>query len=400
MKTPRIKLALIVGMSVTAALALALLSFNLIMSESIKQDCENAIDEVLCSREAETPPNHYAFVMSLDSEFSLLDADYDGHSALDRDIASWCAAHPRQNVLNKATVGGKTCYVKTATQSFDEAPIPVGPLDGNTDEAEPRSGDGLIAVAYVDVTAEENLIGDVDRALAAIMLLVGGGAAAAGYLTGRQIERADQARKSFYENMSHELKTPLAAIRGYAEGLETGVITDFRAAGAVIDGESQKMADLIGQILGLSRLESGLVKLKREPVPVSDFVQDCLMPFDGLIQVKGLQVTLDLAEGSVSADPGQFEHAFTNVVSNAVKYAQSRIAVRYDGIRLSVWNDCGRLPSDLDRLFDRFNTQSHGGTGIGLALALKISEMHGWKISAERANGGLLVAFCFEGKRL
>ena len=101
------------------------------------------------------------------------------------------------------------------------------------------------------------------------------------------------------------------------------------------------------------------------------------------MRAKGLQVDLDLAPGTVEADRDLFDHALSNVLSNAVRHARSEMLVSYDGKAVRVAND-GDLPTadQLAHLFDRFYAGDGGSTGIGLAFAREIAVLHGWEISA------------------
>ena len=120
------------------------------------------------------------------------------------------------------------------------------------------------------------------------------------------------------------------------------------------------------------------------------------MPLEGAVRTKGLEVQLELASGEVMADVGLFDHALSNVLSNAVRHAQSCIKVTYDGARLAVFND-GGTPSEeqLPHLFDRFHAGEGGSTGIGLAIAKEVATLHGWDISARAIDDGLEIAFVF-----
>jgi ABC-type multidrug transport system ATPase subunit len=141
----------------------------------------------------------------------------------------------------------------------------------------------------------------------------------------------------------------------------------------------------LDEIMSLSRLEAGAVKLNTEEVEVADFVEDCLMPFENIAASKNLDVTLDLGSGTVEADEDLLSHALENILSNAFRHAHSFVVVRYQDQMLTVTND-GKMPAqeDVDHLFDRYHSgsTSEGGTGIGLALTKEIVELHGWQIGA------------------
>jgi signal transduction histidine kinase len=168
-----------------------------------------------------------------------------------------------------------------------------------------------------------------------------------------------------------------------------------------IERETVRATETIDEMLSLSRIEAGAVTPRKEPVVVEDFVQDCVIPFEGAVRSRGLDVQLDLVAGSttrptVDADPDLFEHAFTNVLLNALRHAATTAIVSYDGSHLRVWND-GSVPSQeqLAHLFDRFYTGEHGSTGVGLAIAQEIANLHGWRLEAVLRNDGLEMAFGF-----
>ena len=156
------------------------------------------------------------------------------------------------------------------------------------------------------------------------------------------------------------------------------------------------MTNTINEILGLSRLESGAVQPNKEPLVIGDFVQDCLMPLEGAVRAKGIEIELELSDGEVLADPGLFDHALSNVLTNAVRHAATLVRVTYDGSRLSVSND-GETPDEdqIPHLFDRFHAGEGGSTGIGLAIAKEVATLHGWSISARVVDNGLEVSFTF-----
>jgi signal transduction histidine kinase len=122
------------------------------------------------------------------------------------------------------------------------------------------------------------------------------------------------------------------------------------------------------------------------------------MPLEGAVRTKGIDVELDLASGEVMADPDLFDHALSNVLTNAIRHAGTCVRITYDGTHLSVWND-GVMPdpAQVPRLFDRFHTGEGGSTGIGLAIAKEIAELEGWRISARCVDDGLEIAFDLGG---
>ena len=206
---------------------------------------------------------------------------------------------------------------------------------------------------------------------------------------GRKLEENELSQRTFFENTSHELKTPLMTINGYAEGLEKGVVTDYKKVGRIINSQTRRMSSLIEDILYISKVESGMVTLQKEKIEVDSYIQDILMPFEGIVMNKGIEITINLNKGYINADPDKLEHAISNLITNAIKYADKRIEIDYTDNRLSIWNDGPTLSDEeLSHIFERFYTSSNGNTGIGLALAKEIIKLHGYSIIAKNYNNG------------
>ncbi len=142
------------------------------------------------------------------------------------------------------------------------------------------------------------------------------------------------------------------------------------------------MSENVGQLLDISKLKGGAVMLERERLDLDELVEDCLVPFEGAVASRQLDVSLDLHTVRTEVDARQFERAFDNLVTNAIRHARSRLRVFLGNGELVVWNDCARPAArDLDALFDRFRTDAAGGSGIGLALAREVFELHGGRRS-------------------
>lgn len=249
---------------------------------------------------------------------------------------------------------------------------------------------------YVNISSEEQLIHTVSISLYVIMAVCIGGACLAGLFLGKKIETDQNRQKQFFENASHELKTPLMSIQGYAEGLEAGIIKDTKKATRVILSETDKMTSLVNDILSISRLESGAYKLKKEPIVMPDFLAECLTSMEAAIMERGLRVGFDVARMSVEADRIQFEKAVRNILNNAIRYARSEIRLFYDGKKLVIWDDGTPISQEsLKHLFERFYTGPNGNTGIGMSLTKEIVEQHGWKIRAENTASGAQFVITF-----
>ena len=396
----RKKLALLGASAVVVAILAATVVFNLFIGWKVEADAVADIEYALDLNDEVIGTGRTPNYLLLDSSYQVDVSERRWCSPEVVELAAWIAKHPQQGKVSRVTIGDWTCYA-TVVSADDYYEVEDGSYDegyrtpGEAGQRADGSRQNYYYLVYIDTTSEQSLVVTVNTAFGIIGLLGALAAALAGHIAGKRIDEAQAAQKRFYENMSHDLKTPLAAIRGYAEGAAGGVM-DAEDASRAIVRETDRMTEEINEILRLSRLESGAVQLAKEGIVIEDFVQDCLMPMEGAVRTKGLDVQLDMVAGEVMADPGLFEHALSNVLSNAVRHAETCIRVRFDGARLSVWND-GDVPepSRLPQLFDRFHAGEGGSTGIGLAIAKEVAVLHGWDVSANVVEGGLEIAFTF-----
>ena len=186
------------------------------------------------------------------------------------------------------------------------------------------------------------------------------------------------------------------SIQGYAEGIGNGVIDDPKKASRVILSETDKMRDLVEEILALSRLESSQTKLHMESVILPDVINDCLMALEYEIRKRALDVSMNLEQIKVQADPDQLGRVVMNLISNAVKYAESRIYISCEKNYLRIVNDGDVLDEEEKRhIFDRFYIGKRGGTGIGLALVDEIVAQHGWRIRVDNTAQGVAFTITF-----
>ena len=292
------------------------------------------------------------------------------------EITSWWESEqPAEQSLNQIDVNGTPLYVSWVQDSDD---------------------DSKVRFYYVNVSSEEQLIKTVSISLYIIMAICLAGACLAGFFMGKKIETDQNRQKQFFENASHELKTPLMSIQGYAEGLQAGVISEPEKATKVILSETDKMTGLVNDILSISRLESGAYKIKKEPVFMQEFLSECLTSMEAAIYEKQLRVSFDVAPTAIEADRAQLEKAVRNILSNAIRYAKSEIRIFFDGKKLVIWDDGTPISEEsLKHLFERFYTGQNGNTGIGMSLTKEIVEQHGWKIKAENTQAGAQFVITF-----
>ena len=367
--------------AVVVVMFAATVAFNLFVGWKVESDTMADLVYAIDPNVEDMGTGRSPTFIYVNSDFVVDPSERRWYSQDDFSLVTWFSNHPQTGTIRRVAFDDWSCY---AVLEHDVEMGEAGPVD---------TGDYYIA--YIDTTGEQSLMSTVNTSFALIALLGMLIAGVTGYMAGRRIEQAQEAQKRFYENMSHDLKTPLAAIRGYAEGASSGVV-ETETALVAINREAERMATNIDQILGLSRLESKTVPVHPEAIDIDDFVQDCLMPFEGAVRSKGLDVRLDIADDTIEADRDLFEHAFTNLLNNAVRHAANLILITYDGRELAVWND-GDVPEQdmLDHLFDRFYTGTGGSTGIGLAIAYETAALHSWTMRASLEDGGFKIAFVF-----
>ncbi len=193
----------------------------------------------------------------------------------------------------------------------------------------------------------------------------------------------DRERRDLIATVSHELRTPLTAMTAVLENLADGVVApDPAGLGAALD-QAQRLGGLVDDLLQLSRLEAGVVALDRHDLRLRDLVEECLAQVASTGRPGAFDVGVpdDLV---VRADPARLRQLLINVLDNAGRHAPPRTSVRVtggaEGARwwLEVADDGGGVaPEDRERVFDRFGTDGAGGTGLGLAVARWVAQLHG-----------------------
>lgn len=211
------------------------------------------------------------------------------------------------------------------------------------------------------------------------------------------IKNIEQMKKDFVDNVSHELRTPLAAIKGFVETLEDGVEGEYRNYLAVIKRNTDRLINIVKDLLTLSELEEKETKLQKEEVDLKILIENIFTIFKESVEKKGLNLELltDVELPKVKGDPFKLEQMFINLIDNAVNYTEAgNISVRLkrDGEQLLVEiQDTGiGIPEDQQsRIFERFyvvdksRSKTVGGTGLGLSIVKHIAQLHDAELSVE-----------------
>ncbi len=223
-------------------------------------------------------------------------------------------------------------------------------------------------------------------------------------------EAIDEMRKDFIANVSHELKTPIALIQGYAEGLNEGLCEDEESRKyytEVILDESEKMNKMVKQLLTLSSLESGNSILHKENFNLTSLIESVLGSISILIGEKNVNIEFDSdKEIFLNADEFKIEEVVTNYISNSIHHVRDsgeiKINVSYDGenITFSVYNTGNPIPEkDLNNIWEKFfkvdkaHSRAYGGSGIGLSIVKAIVEAHNGTVAVRNILDGVEFSF-------
>ena len=218
-----------------------------------------------------------------------------------------------------------------------------------------------------------------------------------------QLEGQLQRERAFTRGAAHELKTPLAVLRTHAEALREDIDPQKREQYLdIILEESDRMAQLVGSLLELSRLEAG-AKLRREPINLAALVREVWSPLSLSLKQTNLTLSLELEDYMVEGDRERLREVTENLASNALRHCApgGRICVTLKaeeaGVRLTVQNDGPPIsPEDLPHLFepfyrgDRSRSRESGGTGLGLAIVRAAAQAHGGSCGVENRSDGPL----------
>ena len=250
-------------------------------------------------------------------------------------------------------------------------------------------------VLYVDVGAVMQYASYLNAVFFAVLAVLTVLVCLFGRRLGGYVERAHESQKWFFQNVSHELKTPLMAVQGCAEGIHTGVLEPVEASGVILE-ENERMSSLIEELLALSKLEAGQIKADFHSSDVRELLYDCMRSTETLAKQKKLRITprFDNSPILVSCDEIQLRRAFTNIITNALRYAEKEIKIectQENGRAVIRIRDDGKgiAPELLPHIFDRFFSTRKDGTGIGLALAREIVALHRGTIKAKNDGGAV-----------
>jgi signal transduction histidine kinase/CheY-like chemotaxis protein len=214
--------------------------------------------------------------------------------------------------------------------------------------------------------------------------------------------RLERAKSEFVSTASHELRSPLTSIKGFVELLAAGDLTDRqREFTDVILLSTNRLVDLVADLLDVARVEAGQLEIQRRPIAVSEAVEEVATLMRPRLEAKQQTLDVDVAPAlpAASADPGRIRQIVSNLLTNAHLYTPEggRIAVRVgasgDHVTLAI-SDTGRgmTPDQVERLFDRFyradgRGATESGTGLGMSIVKSLVDLHEGVIDVESELG-------------
>jgi len=218
------------------------------------------------------------------------------------------------------------------------------------------------------------------------------------------LRRLEKVRQEFVANVSHELKTPLATVKGYTETLIQGALKDEANAMKflqVIDRHTERLNQIIQDLLDLSKIESAEYELRLEKVPIAQLVEDLKTTFSKVLEEKKISFETNLqGVDFLWADPSALSQVLSNLLDNAIKYSnrEGKIVLNAEtvskGVRFSVEDDGPGIPPEhLSRIFERFyrvdqsRSRDLGGTGLGLSIVKHLVQLHGGEVKVESQWG-------------
>lgn len=225
-------------------------------------------------------------------------------------------------------------------------------------------------------------------------------------------EQIDEMRREFLANVSHELKTPIALIQGYAEGLKIGINDADEASKdfycEVIMDEANKMNDMVKKLMSLNELEFGNTPVQMERFDISELIRNYLQSMELLLKQNDIKVECEIPKPVyVWADEIQIEEVFRNYLTNAMNHADGDKIIRIsleekEGVvRINVFNTGINIPEEsIERIWDKFykvdkaRTREYGGSGVGLSIVKAVMEGINQKYGVRNEENG--VTFWFE----
>ena len=385
MKHIRRKITVSVLGTMLFVFAVLLATVNIVIPEYLTAEAQKAIllederkDPILLSEAMDDEKEHFltSSVRYLEVEEGLTESEH--LSKAEYQLRKYCREEkPVADEFHTLKTGGSRFVFRISQVEADEYE------------------DAYSYILYVDVGAVMQYSAYLNAVFFAVLAALSVLVCLFGWKLGGYVEKAHESQNWFFQNVSHELKTPMMAVQGCAEGIHTGVLEPVEASGVILE-ENERMSSLIEELLALSKLEAGQLKADFHSSDVRELLYDCLRSTETLAKQKSLRIIphFDNRPVLVSCDEIQLRRVFTNIITNALRYAEEEIEIECTQERgkavIRIRDDGkGISPELLPHIFDRFFSTRKDGTGIGLALAREIVALHRGTIKAKNDGGAL-----------
>lgn len=219
-------------------------------------------------------------------------------------------------------------------------------------------------------------------------------------------KRLEKMRRDFVAATSHELKTPISLIQGYLEAFKDDIFSkeDKNYYIDILLDETNKMNNLVNDMLDLSHLESGKYNLQIEEFNLSQLTKRVINKFNSSLNEKNIQVELDLNDIVVKADFNRLEQVISNFLTNAIRHTSGKIKINLfdeiDYVKMEVINSGEKIPQDeIENIWDKFykvdksGNKKFGGTGLGLSIVKNIVQLHGGNVGVNNLEDGVCFYF-------
>jgi two-component system, OmpR family, sensor histidine kinase BaeS len=215
------------------------------------------------------------------------------------------------------------------------------------------------------------------------------------------LERAETQRREFVSDIAHELRTPVATIDGYLEGLADGVVEPDPATWRMLRDQTARMRRLVDDLATLARADEGRIDLRIERLDLADVLQHAAGAARAAYDDKRVHLAINSESTALDADPDRLAEILANLLANALRHTPAGGAVTITGsstldhVRVAVEDTGEGIPPDeLDRIFERFHrvdpsrSRATGGSGLGLAISRALVHAHGGTIRADSRGAG------------
>jgi signal transduction histidine kinase len=220
-----------------------------------------------------------------------------------------------------------------------------------------------------------------------------------------KVKSSQRSQRDFVANVSHELKTPLTSIQGFAQAILDGTVntrSEIKSSAQVIRDEADRMYRLVRDLLELARYDAGTVTLTQSEIDIHNLCHRLVEKMSVQAEKKGVQINLDLpALPLIYGDPDRLSQVFSNIIDNALTYtpAGGQVDIRGEGlgkeVRITIADTGIGIPEqEIDHIFDRFyqvdksrSNAQEPGSGLGLAIAEEIVRAHRGRIVVQSQMG-------------